>query len=53
MDRERLSAALAKAFDVAPDGTILLVRPVREARTVVIRDFRFEIRNQLARQGAR
>jgi serine/threonine-protein kinase len=47
------SDALHVPFDVGPDGTFLLVRPVREVRTVIIRDFRTEMRNQLARQGAR
>jgi eukaryotic-like serine/threonine-protein kinase len=45
--------ALHAPFDVGPDGTILLVRPVREARTVVIRNFGAEIRNQLAKQGVK
>ncbi len=48
-----LDDALHVPFDVAPDGTFLLVRPVREVRTVVIRDFRTEMRNQLAKQGGR
>jgi hypothetical protein len=47
------SDALHVPFDVGPDGTFLLVRPVREVRTVIIRDFRTEMRNQLARQGTR
>ena len=46
-----LDDVLHGPFDVAPDGTVLLVRPVREVRTVVIRDFRTEMRNQLAKQG--
>jgi len=45
--------ALHVPFDVGPDGTLLLVRPVREVRTVVIRDFRTEMRNQLAKQGGK
>ena len=45
--------ALHVPFDVGPDGTILLVRPVREVRTVVIRGFRTEMRNQLAKQGGK
>jgi serine/threonine-protein kinase len=48
-----LDDPLHAAFDVAADGTILLVRPVREARTVVIRDFGTEVRNQLAKQGVK
>jgi serine/threonine protein kinase len=48
-----LDDPLHAAFDVASDGTFLLVRPVREARTVVIRDFAAEIRNQLAKQGVK
>ena len=48
-----LDDVLHAPFDVAPDGTFLLVRPVREVRTVVIRDFRTEMRNQLAKQGGR
>jgi serine/threonine-protein kinase len=48
-----LDDPLHAPFDVARDGTIVLVRPVREARTVVIRDFRAEIRKQLAKQGVR
>jgi len=47
-----LDDVLHAPFDVAPDGTFLLVRQVREVRTVVIRDFRSEMRNQLAKQGA-
>ena len=46
-----LDDALHTPFDVGPDGTFLLVRPVREVRTVVIRGFRTEMRNQLAKQG--
>jgi Tol biopolymer transport system component len=45
-----LEDVLHAPFDVAPDGTFLLVRPVRQVRTVVIRDFSIEMRNQLARQ---
>jgi hypothetical protein len=48
-----LDDALHAPFDVGPDGTILLVRPLRDARTVVIRDFGAEMRNQLAKQGAK
>jgi serine/threonine protein kinase/Tol biopolymer transport system component len=48
-----LDDALHAPFDVAPDGTFLLVRPVREVRTVIIRDFRTEMRNQLVKQGVR
>ncbi len=48
-----LDDPLHAPFDIGPDGTILLVRPVREARTVVIRDFRTEMRNQLAKQGGK
>ena len=44
---------LHAAFDVGPDGTMLVVHPVRGARTIVIRDFGAEIRNQLAKQGSR
>ncbi|HEY9519500.1 MAG TPA: protein kinase, partial [Gemmatimonadales bacterium] len=46
-----LDDALHAPFDVGPDGTFALVRPVREVRTVVIRGFRTEMRNQLAKQG--
>ena len=42
---------LHAAFDVGPDGTFLVVHPVRGARTIVIRDLGVEIRNQLAKQG--
>jgi eukaryotic-like serine/threonine-protein kinase len=45
-----LDDALHTPFDVGSDGTFLLVRPVREVRTVVIRGFRTEMRNQLAKQ---
>ena len=48
-----LDDALHAPFDVGPDGTFLLVRPVREVRTVVIRGFRTEMRNQLQKQGVR
>jgi len=48
-----LDDALHTPFDVGPDGTFVLVRPVREVRTVVIRGFRTEMRNQLAKQGGR
>ncbi|HSE52449.1 MAG TPA: protein kinase [Gemmatimonadales bacterium] len=48
-----LDDALHSPFDVGPDGTFLLVRPVREVRTVVIRGFRTEMRNQLAKQGGK
>ena len=48
-----LDDVLHAPFDVAPDGTFLLVRQVREVRTVVIRDFRSEMRNQLAKQGGK
>jgi len=48
-----LDDVLHVPFDVAPDGTFLMVRPVRTVRTVVIRDFRTEMRNQLAKQGGR
>lgn len=48
-----LDGALHAPYDVGPDGTFLLVRPVREVRTVVIRGFRTEMQNQLAKQGGR
>ncbi|HJR36671.1 MAG TPA: protein kinase, partial [Gemmatimonadales bacterium] len=48
-----LDDVLHGPFDIAPDGTFLLVRPVRTVRTVVIRDFRTEMRNQLAKQGGK
>ena len=51
-----LEDVLHAPFDVAADGTFLLVRPVRpvrKVRTVIIRDFRTEMRHQLAKQGAR
>ena len=48
-----LDDALHTPFDVGPDGIFVLVRPVREVRTVVIRGFRTEMRNQLAKQGGR
>ena len=48
-----LDDALHSPYDVGPDGTFLLVRPVREVRTVVIRGFRTEMQNQLAKQGGR
>ncbi len=44
--------ALHATFDVTQNGEFVLVRPVRDARTVVIRDILTEIRNQSARQGA-
>lgn len=52
-DDYSLDDVLHARFDVAPDGTFLLVRAVREVRTVVIRDFGTEMRNQLAKQGVR
>ena len=48
-----LDDALHAPFDVGPDGTFILVRPVREVRTVVIRGFRSEMRKQLEQQGMR
>ena len=48
-----LDDALHAPYDVGPDGTFLLVRPVREVRTVVIRGFRAEMQTQLAKQGGR
>ena len=48
-----LDDPLHAPFDVGPDRTILLVRPLREPRAIVIRDFRAEMRRQLAKQGAR
>ena len=48
-----LDDVLHAPYDVAPDGTFLLVRPVRTVRTVIIRDFRTEMRNQLAKQGGK
>ena len=48
-----LDDPLHAPFDVGPDGTLLLVRPLREPRAIVIRDFAAEMRRQLAKQGAR
>ena len=48
-----LDDALHAPFDISKDGVFALVRPVRPARSVVIRDFRTEMRNQIARLGAR
>jgi hypothetical protein len=50
-DRYRIQRALGQGG--RPDGTFVLVRPVREVRTVVIRGFRTEMRNQLAKQGGK
>lgn len=44
---------LHAAFDAAPDGTIVLVRSVREPRLIIIPDFAAEIRKRLGRQGVR
>jgi len=48
-----LDDALHAPFDVGPDGTILLVGHLRDARNVVIRDFGTEMRNQLAKQSSK
>jgi Tol biopolymer transport system component/tRNA A-37 threonylcarbamoyl transferase component Bud32 len=48
-----LDDALHTPFDVSVDGTFVLVRPVRSARSIVVRDFGTEMRNQLAKQGGR
>lgn len=47
-----LDDGLHAAFDVDANGDIILVRPVRDARTVVIRNLRAAIRGARRREGA-
>jgi eukaryotic-like serine/threonine-protein kinase len=47
--REQLHAP----FDIGPDNDIIGVRPVREARTIVVRNFGVEVKRALAGSGKR
>ena len=43
-----LNQAVHASFDVGRDGSLLLVRPIRPPRTIVVRDFGAEVRRRFA-----